>query len=203
MKIRIVLAAAALVAVTSYAEAQIPYPNIGTIAPSNTFSASASGAITGYFVSGGGAGDTDFVQMIDLTTDTSSGWLFDNHGTAVGASADFGNVSAGDTLEFQLLNVTLGDEVFSSIAADSFDGDNHAYSVAWGGGVLNGAAIPAGTYIGMEDEPASFSDFNYNDDSFVFTDVSTAPTVPEPSSFYLLGTGLLGLVELGRRRLRA
>lgn len=208
MKIRIILAASALVAFASYAQAQIPYPNVGTIAPSNTFTASATGDITGYFVqggaaSGGGADDLDFVQMIDLTTGTSSGWLFDNQTTVAGASADFGAVTAGNTLEFQLENVSLGDLILSSIAADSADGDNHAYSVAWGGGTLNGAAIPAGTYIGMEDEPASFSDFNYNDDSFVFTDVSSTPTIPEPNSIYLLGSGLLGLVEYGRRKLRA
>lgn len=208
MKIRIILAASALIAFGSYAQAQIPYPNIGTIAPTNTFTATSTGDITGYFVqggaaSGGGASDLDYVQMIDLTTNTSSGWLFDNQTTVAGASADFGSVNAGDTLEFQLLNVSLGNEVFSSIPADSFDGDNHAYSTSWGGGTLNGATIPAGTYIGMEDEPASFSDFNYNDDSFVFTDVSSTPTIPEPSSFYMLGSGLLGLMEYGRRKLRA
>jgi len=159
--------------------------------------------VQGGAASGGGASDLDFVQMIDVTTATSSGWLFDNQTTGAGASADFGSVHAGDTLEFELLNVSLGDLVFSSVAADSADGDNHAYSVAWGGGTLNGALIPAGTYIGMEDEPASFSDFNYNDDSFVFTDVSSTPTIPEPSSFYLLGSGLVGLVEYGRRKLRA
>jgi hypothetical protein len=208
MKIRIAFAASALVVFASYAQAQIPYPNVGTIAPSNTFTASSTGDITGYFVqggaaSGGGASDLDFVQLFDVTTATSSGWLFDNQTTGAGASADFGSVHAGDTLEFELLNVSLGDLVFSSVAADSADGDNHAYSVAWGGGTLNGALIPAGTYIGMEDEPASFSDFNYNDDSFVFTDVSSTPTIPEPSSFYLLGSGLVGLVEYGRRKLRA
>jgi hypothetical protein len=153
--------------------------------------------------------------MIDVTTNTASAWTFDNQTTSIGTEADFGPVNAGDVLEFQLLNTSLttvafpGGIILSSIPADSFDGDNHAYSTAFAGGNLNGGTFPAGTYIGMEDEPASwngnpnFSDFNYNDDSFVFTDVASAVATPEPNSFLLLGTGLLGLVEYGRRKLRA
>jgi len=208
MKIKAILVAAALVLSVVQAKAQIPYGNVGTVAPTNVFKATTTGDITGYFVSGGGAGDTDYVQMVDVTTDTSSGWLFDNHGTVVGATADFGFATAGDTLEFQLENTNITTNSFpdgivlSSIPADSYDGVNHAYSTSWAGGTLNGASIPAGTYVGMEDLPVPDSDLNYNDDSFVFTGVAETSATPEPSSFMLLGTGLLGLVEFGRRKLR-
>ena len=57
---------------------------------------------------------------------------------------------------------------------------------AYAGGTPNGAAIPAGTYVGMEDLNKSTADFNYNDDSFVFTNVSSTVT-PEPTSLLLLG----------------
>jgi hypothetical protein len=53
----------------------------------------------------------------------------------------------------------------------------------------------------MEDLKQSVSDLDYNDDQLVFTDVSSAPT-PEPESLFLLGTGLLSLASIGRRKLR-
>ena len=79
MKIKAILVAAALVLSVVQAKAQIPYGNVGTVAPTNVFKATTTGDITGYFVqggyaSGGGAGDLDFVGMLDVTTNTFSGW---------------------------------------------------------------------------------------------------------------------------------
>jgi hypothetical protein len=105
-------------------------------------------------------------------------------------------------------------QLFASIPSYSSDGYNHAYITDYAGGTVNGASIPAGVFVGLEDEgpfsPNSDgtyggSDLNYNDDTFVFTGVSSPslPPVgatPEPSSFILLGTGLLSVAGAVRRK---
>ena len=206
MKIKWVILLMPLLAIASVPAVAgcIPYCNVGTIPPTNVFTATSTGTITGYFVqggaaSGGGAADLDFVQMYDVTSSTYSGWLFNNQTSLAGATANFGAVTAGDTLVFELQNVTLS-MIFASQPSLSADGINHAYATAFAGGVLNGATIPAGTYVGMEDLPACCSDFNYNDDSFVFVGVASSST-PEPGSLVLLGSGILGLAGVLRRKL--
>src|SRR5664279_35861 len=85
----------------------IPYPNPGTIAPTNTFTAAFTGNITGYFY-GFSAGHTDYVGMVNVTTSVFSGWLFNNQTTVPGTSANFGSVAAGDVLVFKLFDQTSG-----------------------------------------------------------------------------------------------
>ena len=181
----------------------IPYPTPGVVAPQSLLIASATGDVTGYFVmggplSGGGAAYLDFVRLFDVTAGTFSGWLFDNQTSTAGLTADFGHVTAGDTLIFEIQVVNLGNTIFASDSAYSADGSNHGYATGFQRGLLNGAEIPAGLYIGMEDLPALYSDFNYRDDTFVVTGV--AP-VPEPGSVVLIGTGALLAAASIRRRL--
>src|SRR5215475_1674698 len=73
-----------------FADECIPYCNVGNIAPTNVFNAIETGDVNGYFVGKGPAGDTDYVRMIDLTTNTTSDWFFNNQTTQVGEMADFG-----------------------------------------------------------------------------------------------------------------
>lgn len=184
-------------ALPASADGCIPYCNVGNIAPTNVFNAISTGDVTGYFVGKGPAGDTDFVRMLDLTTNTTGDWIFDNQTSQVGDMADFGVANAGDLLVFEIWNQTLN-AIFASEPDLSSDGENHAYATHFSGGILNGFNFPEGTYVGMEDLPNGQSDWNYQDDQFLATNVAI---VPEPDSLLILGSGILTLVGFARRRL--
>jgi len=178
----------------------IPYPDAGTIAPTVTLIAGATGNITGYFY-GFSASDTDEVQMCDVTQSYCSPYVFDNQTTAPGTSFVFDSlVTAGDVLVFNLENLTTG-KVLSSDPGASADLINHAYVTPYSG-TGGPAGIPAGIFVGMEDLTVPGSDLDYNDDQFVFTNVAVN-SVPEPASLILLATSMLAIGLAAKRKLQA
>ena len=181
----------------------IPYPNVGHVAPSTTVTATGN-TLDVYFY-GSSAGDTDDIEVEDLTQGWISGPILNNHSSVPGQESIF-SVNPGDVLIFYIVNENTG-ETYSSVPGDSDDGYNHAYITPFSG---NGT-IPAGTFVGLEDlyigansdhvcgGESNQSDCDYNDDEFVFLGVTSGST-PEPSSLALLGTSILGVAGVVRRR---
>ena len=179
----------------------IPYPTPGVQnSESYTFTASETGVITAYFA-GSDAGHTDTIGL--LINGVATGIVdLNNHTSALGDSIVLGNVTAGDLLTFFLTDTNTGSVWYSDRTLNADGKTQHVYSATYDG--LHpplGVGIPAGTYVGFEDlSLAQGGDFDYNDDSFVFTNVSTGVT-PLPASIFLFASGL-GIFGLFARRLR-
>ena len=112
----------------------------------------------------------------------------------MGDFVSLGFVHAGDVLTFQLNVITTGNTFYSDSALNA-DGVNHVYSTSFSGDAALG--IPAGTYVGFEDIYGG-GDFDYNDETFVFTNISP---VPEPETYSMLLAGL-GFIPFTIRRRR-
>jgi hypothetical protein len=118
-------------------------------------------------------------------------FIFNNQASPVGSTFDLGSFPIGTELEFRLFVTNTGNNFFSGPASRNPDDTAHArVQNAWQSGT---------TLVSFED--LFQGPFNYNDLSFSFTNTAASgdPTVPEPASLLLLGTGLLGLTTLRRR----
>ncbi len=200
MNIRLVAGAAVLAmsaASTAFA-LPIPYPDVGTPNPvTYTFTASSTGDIVAYFAELTGASFDEQIGLLVNGVDTGIRGL-DNHSSAPGDSVDFGMVHAGDTLTFLDQILTTGNTWYSDPSLNS-DGGNHVYSTSAPAGFYSWGN-PAGTYVAFEDEAFPGSDYNYHDDDFVFTNVTSS--VPEPAAWSLMLLGVGGIGGLMRRTSR-
>lgn len=192
MKISLVAALGALALAGAANAGTIPYPNPGVANPVDyTFTAASTGDITAYFYGSTAAYTNDLTMLVNGVATGIEG--LNNHTSPYGLALDFGAVNAGDTLVFELNNISPGGigPWYSDKSLNS-DGVNHVYSTDFAGDGF----IPAGTFVSFEDLPNG-GDLNYNDEDFVFTNVATS--VPEPTSLLLLAIGIGGLL-LARRK---
>lgn len=194
MKKSLLVAFLITIAGNSLADTITPYADSGSPnADLYTFRALATGNVTGFFA-GASADDTSVVGLsVNGRTPTVFG--LNNQTTAISQSLDFGSVIAGDLLTFTLSNQTSGTQ-FSSDPLLNPDGLQHVFSAAF---TNSGGAIPSGVQISFEDLAKSQgSDFDYNDASFVFTNVTANDPVeaaapianPLPGAFTLFTGGL-------------
>ena len=207
MRLHLLVLASLLAAGSSplLADPFTPYPTVGSVAPTSDVTFAGGTGITAYFYSVSAA-DTDTISIYDETTHSylSPAGVFNNQAPAtVGTTVTFtsSTLEAGDVLAFELFNTSYPGDIFASDPSLSTDGVNHAYITAFSGSIPDIAGTITGSYVGMEDLPSNVSDFDYNDDTFVFTNVAPIAATPEPSTFMLLGTGLLALAGAFRRRI--
>jgi len=204
-ELQIAIALVALAGATQIAKADlIPYGNVGTPNPvTYTFTAAASGDIIAYFAGSTASYDNELGMLVNGVSTGVIG--LDNHTSALGQSLNLGYANAGDTLVFVLQNNTLGMDAYSDPSLNTAydingsDGHNHVYSTAYTGGGPIIDSIPAGTYVAFEDLPFPNPDFNYFDETYVFTDVAVTSTVPEPTTML---AGALLLLPFGASTLR-
>lgn len=181
------------------------YPDIGTAGTENpdtyAFTATGNGPLIGYYMGSTAAFDESLGLKVNGTVVADN--IFANHGTPNFTAFDFGDVHAGDVLEFFITVAQTGD-VFSSDSARNVDGLNHVFASSYAGEPWVG--MPAGTFLGFEDMKGG-GDLNYNDLTFVFTNLNATVVpplspVPEPASWAMMlaGFGLVGVLARMRRR---
>jgi hypothetical protein len=164
---------------------------ITPLIPTESELVATGGEVIVYF-----AGSTASLDsVLNLISPVNVGPFFPNQTTPVGTALSLGTFVAGDILRFRL-DVSSGQSYFSGPASGNPDGVIHVAHAEWAAD----ATIPVnGTLVGFEDLFGG-GDLDYDDNSFVFTNVRSPTSVPEPSSLMLAGAGVLALGLLRRRR---
>ncbi len=189
----------------------IPYPYAGNYNDAvYTFTATSSGDIVAYLVGGHDAGYSNELGLLINGVLSPAGYGLENH-SDYGTSFNLGYANAGDVLVFVLHNLDpLGMNAYSDPSMNvgydlpGIDTHNHVYSTEYTATdpvfVYGSVVVPAGTYVGFEDLQFPDSNYNYDDESFVFTNVRVGTGVPEPGVLALFVAAGVPLSAFAIRR---
>lgn len=183
------LIAASAISSGTLAASNASYAKAGSYnALAYSFNAQATGDIVAYFT---GASATYDSQISVMVNGVSTGIFgLNNHSSSIGQSIDFGSVKAGDKLVFVLRVLGSSQQLYSDasmnggydLGSSALNGANHIFSTFYDGTNPALSGVPSGTSIQFEDLKFGHSDYDYNDETFVFTNVSAAvkgqPTPP-------------------------
>jgi hypothetical protein len=166
-----------------------------------------TGTVMAQFVGGASAGFTNHLYLDSPTN--ALGVIFNNHTSTLGDTVNLGSFTAGTELIFRNHVADTDTNFFTGPASRNpdnvihagiieglTDADMDAYEFL--NGLPNGTLLRGGTLVGFEDTLGG-GDLDYNDLSYLFTNVGTAP-VPVPAAMWLFGSGLMGLIGTAARR---
>jgi hypothetical protein len=181
MRLPHVLTALAAFAVSLAAHADTTY----TIVQAQSYYGDTSGTVTGT-----GLSLTGFDVM---TSDGGSTYTFDSSQGATGSIADTGYTTFDGTEAYV---ITLTDPLFDQFMV-AVTGDFTSGLTAVGGQDAYSGSNDVGTFFSAVTQNAQA--LSVVNDAVTFVPASSA--TPEPSSLALLGTGILGIAGLVRKRL--
>lgn len=198
-----------LLAISIVSAAPVSYRQLGLKGNINTetysFTAKADDDIVAYYV-GATAGYTNSISLLVNGIDREISGLFNhafkgNPKAKYGDPLNFGAVNEGDELIFKLNTNIAKRNTYSLYSEPEMNtyrrdnGMNHLYSSFYTGDDI----IPKGVYVGFEDLLSTHrkNDYDYDDEQFVFTNTAVTPI---PAAIWLFGSGIAGLIGLGKRK---
>ena len=151
----------------------IPYPGRGFANPNYIkFVATQTGPITAYFL----GSHSKFVETVSVYAhgQYQTGPKLSNRQLTYGQRMEFGSAEAGDEVYISLAIPEVNVGIYSQkiVYAPGAALHNGIYVTAFSGD--HDASIPAGTYVGFEDESYLWegADWDYTDSEYVFTNLT-------------------------------
>jgi hypothetical protein len=199
----------ALAAISAPATAaSIPYPDSGSYnLATYTFVVAHTGDVSLYFA-GSEAGNSNQIS-ISINGSTSPD-IFLNHGsTAIGTPFDFGSFTKGQVVTFTLQtnSSTFSSDPALNVGLDGANplNDQHIYATEYHHHAAGWSLPKSGLFLAFEDLPLTSSDRDFNDETFVATNVKIANPcygggVPEPATWAAMIVGFAGIGAAMRKK---